>query len=175
MSEIFNQVTGDQDPLTKLLGKIPGFKGYVERQSRRASDKLLRTMIADHFEALWQRISGLQKELINEGKIAYIDDLESAAIKLRQFIDRVRTASYGYSAFFAAVKIGEEELAKLYEYDLALLNSEAEVANAIDNVESSIGTDGLKAAIRNLTTLSQQCVDAFNKRAEVILGESQSS
>ncbi len=106
MSEIFDQVTGDQDPLTKLLGKIPGFKGYVERQSRRASDKLLRTMIADHFEALWQRISGLQKELINEGEIAYIDDLESAAIKLRQFIDRVRTASYGYSAFLRLSKSG---------------------------------------------------------------------
>ncbi len=76
---------------------------------------------------------------------------------------------------FCGCQNREEELAKLYEYDLALLNSEAEVANAIDNVESSIGTDGLKAAIRNLTTLSQQCVDAFNKRAEVILGESQSS
>ncbi len=173
MSELMDQVAGDLDPLSKLLSKIPGFKGYITRQSRRASDKLLRTTIANHFEALWQRISGLQKELINEGEIVYVDDLESASIKLRQFIDRVRTASYGYSAFFAAVKIGEEELAKIYEYDLALLNSEEEVSRAIDNVEASIGTDGLKAAIRNLTTLSQHCVDAFNKRAEVILGFTQ--
>jgi hypothetical protein len=39
-----------------------------------------------------------------------VDDLEGAAIKLRQFIDRVRTASYGYAGFFDAVKVRSEEL-----------------------------------------------------------------
>ncbi len=29
-------------------------------------------------------------------------------------------------------------------------------------------SDGLKAAIKNLVNLSQQCVDTFNKRVEVI-------
>jgi len=170
MSDLFERVTGDQDFLTKLISKIPGFSGYVERQTRRASDKLLRETIANRYEALWQRISALQVALINEGGILYVDDLESAALKLRQFIDRVRTASYGYAGFFDAVKVNQEVLARVYEYDLALLNSEDEMARAIDNVEASLGADGLPAAIRNLTTLAQQCVDAFNKRAEVMLG-----
>ncbi len=32
-----------------------------------------------------------------------------------------------------------------------------------------MGTDGLPAAIRNLVMLSQDCVDAYNRREEVIL------
>jgi hypothetical protein len=32
-----------------------------------------------------------------------------------------------------------------------------------------MGTDGLKSAIRNLQTVSQECIDAFNKRDEVVL------
>ena len=170
MGDLFERVKGEQDIITKLLSKIPGFSGYIERQTRRASDKMLRETIATRFEALWQRISGLQKDLINQGGILYVDDLESAALKLRQFIDRVRTASYGYAGFFDAVKINEEELAQVYQYDLALLDAADEVKNAVDNVETSMGTDGLPAAIRHLTAIAQQSVDAYNRRSEVMIG-----
>ena len=170
MSDIFQQVSGDQDPIKKILAKIPGFKGYIERGDRRMSDKLLRDMIANEFETLYQRVSSLQRDLISQGEIGYLDDLEAAAIKLRQFIDRVRTASYGYAGLFDAIKIKEEELAQVYEYDNALLALSEQVQSAIDNVETSIGTEGLNAAIRHLITVSQQCVDAFNKRSEVMKG-----
>lgn len=170
MSDIFDKVTGDQDPIKKILAKIPGFKGYIERGDRRMSDKLLRDTIADDFEALNQRVSSLQRDLISQGEIGYLDDLEAAAIKLRQFIDRVRTASYGYAGLFDAIKIKEDELAQVYEYDNALLALSDQVRSAIDNVETSIGTEGLDAAIRHLITVSQQCVDAFNKRSEVMKG-----
>jgi hypothetical protein len=33
-----------------------------------------------------------------------------------------------------------------------------------------MGTDGLPAAIRHLITLSQQTIDVFNKRSEVLMG-----
>jgi hypothetical protein len=33
-----------------------------------------------------------------------------------------------------------------------------------------MGSDGLPAAIRDLTRSAQQCVETFDKRAEVILG-----
>jgi len=170
MSDLFEKVTGDQDIFKKILSKVPGFSGYIERQNRRASDKLLRETVANRFEEQWQRISSLQKDLIRQGGIEYIADMESAAIKLRQFIDRIRTAAYGYSGLFDAVKINEAELAKVYQYDLALLQSVDDVAKAVDNLETAIGTDGLPAAIRQLTTLAQQAVVAFNKRAEVMIG-----
>ncbi len=170
MSDLFDRITDDQDVIKKLLSKIPGFKGYIERENRRASDKILRDTIADRFEEQWQRISGLQTELISSGGIEWIDDLERAAIKIRQFVDRIRHASYGYAPFFDAIKIREEELSSVNQYDLTLLSSVDAISGAIDNVEASLGTDGLPAAIRHLTTLAQQSVDAFNRRSEVMMG-----
>ncbi len=170
MSDIFDKVAEDRDPLKKLLSKIPGFKGYVERGDRRVSDKLLRETVANEYEAHYQRISGLQRDLISQGGLAYLDDLENAAIKLRQFIDRVRTASYGYAGLFDAIKIKEEELATIYQYDADLLEKGATVSAAIDNVESSIGTDGLPASIRHLISVAQECVDLFNKRSNALKG-----
>ena len=169
---IFDKVTSDMDPFKKILSKIPGFKGYMERQARRDSDKLLRDTIADRFEQQWGRISNLQREFLASGDIAYVDDLEASAIKLRTFADRVRRATRGYSGLFDAVKINEEELNKLYEYDSQMLELADEVGRAIDNVEASVGSDGLMAALRNLKTVTQQCIDVFDRREEVILSVS---
>jgi hypothetical protein len=175
MADLFGQITDDQDFIKKIASKIPGFSGYIERQDRRAADKILRTTIADRFEELWQRVSTLQADFVSQGELMYVDDLEKAAIKLRTFIDKIRRASYGYSGFFDAVKINAEELARIYEFDAAMLDLVDEVSRAIDNVESSVGSDGLPASIRNLVSKGQQCVDVFNRRDEVLVQDQPSS
>ncbi len=170
MTDIFNKVTGQQDWFTKIIGKIPGFKGYIQKNTRRDSDKLLREMIAREFEMQYQRISGVQRALISAGELGAVGELENAAIKLRQFIDRVRTASYGYAGVFDAIKIKEAELDNVYRFDAILLDKGNEVARAIDNVEASIGTDGQRAAINNLISHAQEAINAFNQRSEVMKG-----
>jgi hypothetical protein len=93
MSDIFERVLSEQDPIKKILAKIPGFKGYIERGDRRMSDKLLREKVADEFEALYQRISSLQRDLISQGELNYVDDLEASALKLRQSINMTMLCS----------------------------------------------------------------------------------
>jgi hypothetical protein len=170
MSDMFDKVTSQQDIIKKLLSKIPGFNGYIERENRRSSDKILRDSVSSRLEDVWKRISSLQRDLLNQGEILVIDDLEAAAIKFRQVIDRIKKASYGYSGFFDAVKINEKELALIYQYDLSMMDQVDTANKAVDTVETSIGTDGLPAAIRNLVSVADQCVIAFDKRAEVITG-----
>lgn len=174
MNDILERVSGQEDFFKRILPKLPGFKGYIDREDRRAADKLLRESIATQFEMLWGRISDLQKTAISDGNIAIVDDMESAAIKIRQFIDRIRTAAYGYAGFFDPIKIKTDELDRIYEYDLQLIEMEDTVSRAIDNVNSSFGTEGLPAAIRHLVAVSQECLDAFEKRKEVILNMSAS-
>lgn len=172
--QIYQKITSSMDIFKKIGSKIPGFKGYVERQNRRDSDKLIRDTIYRRFRELEGRVSDLQVEFINQGEIKNTDDLEKAALRLRTFADRVRTAPRGYSSLFEAVKINEAELAKLYEYDAMLLDKSEEIGRAIDNIQSSVGTDGLPAAIRNLQTLSKECVKAYERRQEVVaLGKSE--
>ena len=169
MNDILERVTGESGFIKKIFSKLPGFRGYVEREDRRNADKLLRESIADRFENQWRRVSSLQKEAISNGEIEKIDDLESSAIKIRQFIDRIKNASYGYAGFFDVIKVNTEELNAIYQYDLQMLELDDEISRAVDNIETSFGTDGLPAAIRHLTTLSQSCLDIFNQRKEVIV------
>lgn len=168
IEQIVQKVSGDLDPFKKILSFIPGFKGYIDRQARRDEDKILRETIASRYEEQWQRISTLQRDLISQGEIHWIDDLEAAAIKLRAFIDRVRRAPRGYSGLFDAIKINSAELERIYQYDATLLSFADEVGRAIDNVEASLGSEGLPAAIRHLRTTAQQCIDLYESRAKVL-------
>jgi hypothetical protein len=169
MADIFDKVVNEQDFFKKILAKIPGFSGYVERVNRRSADKLLRETIADHYETLWQRISSLQRDMVSGGRIEKVQDVEAASLKLRQFIDRIRNAAYGYAGFFDAVKIDVKALAVIYQYDLQMLTLEDGVNRAIENVASSLGTDGEPAAIRHLVAECQQCLDVFEKRKEAVV------
>jgi len=174
MSDLFDKVSSQMDFLKQLASKIPGFSGYVERQNRRAADKLLRESVADRFEELWKRTSNVQTDMVDAGMIALMDDMEQAAIQLRTFADKIRTATYGYAGFFDAVKIKEAELAQLYQFDLAFFDVADQINRGLDNIEASMGDEeGLKAAIRHLIGLAREAVTTFDRRYEMINGTGQ--
>ena len=170
MSDLFDTVKGGQDIFKKLLSYIPGFNGYIERTNRRAADKLLREQVALKYTELAARTSRLQKDIADAGQIDFLDDIDSVGLKLRTFADRIKTASYGYSGFFDAVKINEKELEKIYAIDTAFFVLADQISSGLDNVESAVAGDGLKAAIRAVNTLARQVVETYDRRYETITG-----
>ena len=171
MSDFFGRVTEDQDPFKKLVSHIPGFSGYIERTNRRAADKLLRDTVARRFEEQYKRLSALQADIISQGNIEYMDDLEKAALLMRTFTDKIRNATYGYAGLFDAVKINQDELSKIYTFDAAFFDLADQIKNALDTVEASMGAlEGLPAAIRNLVTLARQAVTTYEQRYEIFNG-----
>jgi hypothetical protein len=172
MDEFFQKVTSQMDPFKSLASHIPGFKGYVERQNRRDADKLLRDTVVRRFDEQWKRASQLQVDMVSQGMITYVDDMERAALQLRTFIDKMSTAPRGYSGLFDAVKINEKELEAIYQYDAAFFDLAEQVGRALDNVEASLADEAaLPAAIRNLTSIARMAVETYNRRSEVVVGD----
>jgi hypothetical protein len=156
--------------LERLVSKIPGYKGYKDKELRREADKLLRTQVATGLDDQRKRLSGLQTQLVSQGRIEFVDDLERAVLKLQILIDRIRTASYGYAGLYDAVKVKEEQLDALYEYDNQMLDTVNEVAADVDEVGSAISSEGdLSAAIGGLTATLEEADRVFGHRHEAIL------
>ena len=171
MDQFFEKVTSQQDPFKKLMSHIPGFSGYVDRQNRRDADKILRDTVARRFEEQWKRASQLQSDMVSNGMIAYVDDMEKAAIQLRTFIDKITTAPRGYSGMFDAVKINEKELESIYQFDNAFFDLAEQVGRGLDNVEASLADEAsLPAAIRNVISLARLAVETYNRRSEAVTG-----
>ena len=171
MSNMYDKVTGQMDPLTKLISIVPGFSGYVQRENRRAADKLMREALAVRFEELWKRISNLQTDLVSAGKLEAVGGMEKAGIQVRTFVDKIRMAPRGYSGLFDAVKINEKELEQLYSFDLAFFDTATALNNALDNVEAEPWRRcGPASGNPEHHHLARQAVETFNRRAEVFSG-----
>ncbi len=173
MSDLYETVQGYQDVLQKLLSYLPGFKGYIERNQRRAADKMLRDQVALRYRELAERASRLQKPLADSGGFELLDEVEEIAMLLRTFVDRVKNASYGYTGFFDAVKINEAELARLYTFDAAFFDLADQIERGLDNIEAAIGGEGLPAAIRAVADLARQVGQTYDRRYQVITGSAE--
>ena len=168
--DLRQKVTEALGGLEQLVAKIPGYKGYKEKEMRREADKLLREHLARQFEEQRRRIPDLQKQLISSGQFGFLDDLESGVMKLQYLIDRLKTASYGYAGFFDAVKVKEEQLDALYDFDNVLMDEVPRVAAGINSVSEALAAkEGTAEAITDLVSTIQSVNDTFSKRQDVIL------
>ena len=91
-------------------------------------------------------------------------------MKLQLLIDRLKTASYGYAGLFDAVKVKEEQLDALYEFDNEMLAFVDEVASDVDQVASAItASEGISDAVAKLIGTVDEANLAFGHREEAIL------
>lgn len=169
MTDPMEKVTEGKDLLGTIQNFVSGFLGYYDRERRREADKILRDTLAQRYEEQWQRISGIQASLVSAKQLEYVDDVEAAAIKLRGFIDRIKGAARGYAGFFDAVRINQDELDKLYQYDLSLLEQADQVRSAVDGLEATIGTEDMQAAIVTLVRVAAGVVAVYDRRDEAVL------
>lgn len=137
-SNLTDQLKNDRGGFSKVLSHIPGFHGYMEKETRRDADKIIRDTLATRFDQQLTRITNLQSDLVDNGGLDYVDDAEGASVKLRTFIARVQTAPRGYGGLFDPVHVREEQLDQLYNFDAQLLGEVDHVSSAIDGVYAAM-------------------------------------
>jgi len=135
----------------RLADEFPGYRGYRELEDRRDADKRVRMQLAQQYQVQRQRLGGLQTQMANQGRLEGIDSLERAGLKLQLFIDRLRTASYGYAGWFDGPIIGTAELEQLIAFDSALSDGLGQVKAGVDALARAIdGGEEVRAAAASL-------------------------
>lgn len=171
MGDVFDKIQDSRSGLEKLLGIIPGWGGYQERQTRRKADQVLRQTLATKLTGQRKRLDVAQKDLISHGRLDLVDDIGSAVTQLQTFGDRVRLASYGYSGMFDAVKVNQSELEQMYNFDVALFEYVGRLDAANDRLREVIASgEGLVETIRIVQDICREANSTFDEREHVILG-----
>jgi hypothetical protein len=169
--DIFGKVKDSRNIVEKLGSIIPGWKGYQERQERRSADQLMRQTLAEKMTAQRKKLDVAQQELINSGNLDLVDDIGRAVTQLQTFVDRVRLASYGYSGLFDAVKINQDELEQMYNFDAALFEYVNRLDTANERLREAIDTgEGMKQVIRIVQDICREANATFDEREHVVLG-----
>ncbi len=166
---LLDQIKGDMSSVETFLSeKIPGYSGYKQKEMRREADKMLRETIAGRMRTVKTQLDNLQQELISSGKLDLLDETGSAATQMQTFIDRVRTASYGYSGLFSATRVKEDDLDRLYEFDATLLDYADRIEAAIAHARENIEGEGVRSSILMIRDIAREANATFDQRREFI-------
>ncbi len=169
MSELYDQIVGQRGSVERLMARMPGFGGYIERASRRTADRMLRDFLTGEIAKRVNRFAAIEKSLIDNGGLMHMAKTKSAKTKIQTYQDRVKAAVPGYSGFFAAIKIDEAALERLYSFDEAQIRYVDKLDEALDQFDAAVQAQAdVDDAIAALDALAMEANDAFKLREDVL-------
>jgi hypothetical protein len=145
----------------------------MERSRRREADQMLRDTIADRLEQTRLTLSNVHQELSSDIVLAmdYAEPLGRADNRLMGLIGKIKDAPQGYSGFFDAVKVKEEDLGRLYQFDANMLDYSEAIAANVDALQATVSGDGnVREQIKALDASIQDANNAFSARQEILSG-----
>jgi hypothetical protein len=152
------------EKLKNLVNKIPGYRGYAEKEARREADKELRMATSAAFSSQVTRITRVQEQLINNGDFGTVETLDRAISRLQHLADRIRVASYGFTGFFDDDVVDEVVLDRLYAFDLEMANGVEKVGDLI----AKMGQSTSSGAVDELLNLLDHLHSSFDQRSHLI-------
>ena len=155
MNEGFERARDRRNLLEKLAEKIPGLAGFLDRETRREVDKMERDWIAGRLDRIRQALQAKIREWTRRGDLSGLDRASSAEKALDRLANRVRHADYGYTGFFDAVKILEEELDRIYEFDLGLIERVERLEVHVASLPDSGAGAALEALLEEIVTVDR--------------------
>lgn len=154
--------------LESLLRRVPGFKGYLEKEYRRESDALQRDLLADRLQRSKRGLDDFARRLVDAGDISELPQCDRLRSKLDRLIGRIRGAMQGYSGMFDLVQIKEATLDRVYEHDVKLLDQVEALATGVEQLASSGSrpSEALPPLVTQLNAIEQ----AWDGRTDLLKG-----
>lgn len=164
-------VQGAMGGFERLVSNIPGYSGYKEKETRREADKLLREYVVSQLDAERRRLADIQRQMLDSGGLAMLDDVDRAVTKVQKLADMIRTATYGYAGLFDAVKVKEAQLDALYQFDNQMVEMVDAIRLAVDALAAAQdGGEDVMAAIKNVIAASEEANARWRERENAITG-----
>jgi hypothetical protein len=161
----------DERLLEKIARVIPGYGGYKDKELRREADKLQRTYLSKRIREEKARLERVNGELGRKLFMDAIGEADRTAKRMEKVMDRIRFASYGYAGFFDLVKVRENELDKIYEYDARLLDDVEKISQSISELEGNLESQSeARSRIDELNSLVIGLDAKLNEREDLLKG-----
>ena len=168
MAGIDDRIEESKNWFERFAEKIPGYRGYKQKELRREADKIERVYLAEHLDSCLGRIDELKLDLVNSGNLMIVGEVDVTMRRLRKVRDRIQFADYGYAGLFDTTKVGVQKLDELRMFDQSLESEAAgirELAAALAVDSPSLGAD-----IKLLDDRIEALDGRFSEREHLISG-----
>ena len=136
---------------------------------RRDADRLVREHLVGLLAETHGKLRKATGDLAKQAKLKHMTVLDGIGKRIEKATDLIRHADTGYAGWFAAVKISEAELDRLYDYDVAL----KQFIGELDGVVTELTTapdEQLPGTAAKVTAALEELDHMIDNRRQVALG-----
>ena len=171
--DYLEKVKGERGLLERIMGYIPGYHGYKEKELRRESDRLVRMEAVNRLKAAKTAMRrafanpAMVQKLAGEDTYRY-EALNSRMDRVTQRIDR---AVAGYQGVFDAVKVKEDKLDSVLQYDAGLIEKADGIKADCEKLSKmQPGNEDWSAAMDALISKVEEYDSLIDSRTEILRG-----
>jgi hypothetical protein len=171
--DIRQQVEANRGAIKKLQLLIPGLRGYRNKEDLRVSDELLRNQVADKLDRAKANMQLLRSRMAMNNDLTNITTVGSLMAQLQTLSGEVRHAAQGYAGWVAPIRIDENKLNALYEYDFAFVNQVFQLDEATNPHNLNYDSSALGSIQNPLAQFSKTVSDLsqkWSRRIDMIEG-----
>ena len=174
MPDIRDRVEDDRGLLKKIQMVVPGFRGYRIREDLRDSDRMLRAELAKRLGLQRSQLEDARRALVRENPISKaLEEMGGVVNAMKRVEGEILHAEVGYSGISADIKIKDDELNLLYEYDASMIESLNFIDDALIKVPEMVRSRNdanLRDAVETVRTRVDGLESRFKRRKAAITG-----
>ena len=167
MSDGYEEARANRNVLERLGEKIPGYRGFQDRELRRDVDRSLREHLAAELGRLKALLRDRARAFTDAGKLGALNGFDRLDRQLDGLSQAVRFSDYGATGLFDPVKIREGELERLYQFDLSLVDDLAQLESETAALPAP-GGDDPGPALERLQQSARALDGKWRQREQVI-------
>ncbi|MEM2912583.1 MAG: hypothetical protein QXM52_00710 [Candidatus Bathyarchaeia archaeon] len=171
--DYLEKVREERGLLEKIMGYIPGYRGYKEKELRRESDRLVRMEVVNRLKAAKNAFKRNFANPMIVQKLSGEDTYKFEALlaRLDRVTQRIDRAVAGYAGMFDAVKVKEDKLDTVIQHDLSLIEKAESIKANVENVvKIEVGKGEWKQAMDELMSKVEELDKLVDQRSEILRG-----
>ncbi len=125
--------------------------------------ELLRNQVSDKLDQGKTNLENLRKQMATAGDFTNLTPVGSMIFQVQQFSGELRHAQQGYAGFAATIKVTQDVLNKLFDYDYDFVSAAVQFVDATSHLVYDPTSPN--SILAQVTTLSASLADAKKKWA----------
>ena len=156
--------------LKKLQLLVPALKEYRKLEDIRAADQLLRKQVFDRLNEAKSKLETIRKAMSDKGDFSNLTSIGTIISQIQQISGQVNHAQQGSAGISPNIRIDENTLNNLYEYDYNFVNSAEKIFSTTSDSlsEYSSGTSSAQAISTKIGPMLEDFKHAWKQRLDSV-------
>ncbi|MFQ5999459.1 MAG: hypothetical protein ACE5J6_01640 [Candidatus Bathyarchaeia archaeon] len=157
----------------RILGELPGFRGYKEKEIRRETDKLIRNHVYQKLTQARKGVKDVFQQLSDRHLHEVLTEMDRLVMLFDRVAEKIHHASYGYAGFFNVLKVQEEKLDKMINFDNELISHVQKILDEATVFKKEAMKGQFEKARQHIDKLRDSLElleETFDERGETIIG-----